>query len=124
MTGLLALVADFLATGRFLRAVTGVVARLATVVALHAVDTFSGHVAEAAARVAGFASTTTVAATERAAIGTASLRAVSGNVTSLATLVALSCLATSSSTASERAFTGNVSSLSTFVAGLVVLHRL
>lgn len=41
MTGLLALVADFLATGRFLRAVTGVVARLAAVVAFHAVDTFS-----------------------------------------------------------------------------------
>lgn len=41
MAALLALVADLLATGRLLGAVTGVVARLATVVALHAVNTFA-----------------------------------------------------------------------------------
>ena len=38
VSGLLALVADLLATSSLLGAVTGVVARLATVVALHAVD--------------------------------------------------------------------------------------
>jgi hypothetical protein len=41
VAALLALVADLLATGRLLGAVTGVVARLATVVALHAVNTFA-----------------------------------------------------------------------------------
>lgn len=38
MSGLLALVADLLAAGRFLGAVTRVVTGLAAVVALHAVD--------------------------------------------------------------------------------------
>lgn len=38
VTSLLALVADLLATSRLLGAVAGVVTRLATVVALHAVD--------------------------------------------------------------------------------------
>jgi hypothetical protein len=38
VSSLLAFVADLFATGRFLRAVTGVVARFAAVVALHAVD--------------------------------------------------------------------------------------
>lgn len=114
MATLLALVADLLTTGRFLRAVTGVVTRLATVVALHAVDTFSchvvrfvsrlfehvlgvltGHVAVAAARVASFAGTAAVAAgsVRVAAERTAGLRAVSGNVASFAALchVSLVC---------------------------------
>ena len=41
VTSLLALVADLLAAGRLLGAVTGVVTRLAAVVALHAVNTFA-----------------------------------------------------------------------------------
>lgn len=41
VSGLLALVADLLAASRLLRAVAGVVAGLATVVALHAVDTLA-----------------------------------------------------------------------------------
>lgn len=41
MAALLALVADLLAAGRLLGAITGVVARLATVVALHAINTFA-----------------------------------------------------------------------------------
>jgi hypothetical protein len=41
VSGLLALVADLLTTSGLLGAVTGVVARLATVVALHAVDTLA-----------------------------------------------------------------------------------
>lgn len=41
VTGLLALVADLLATSGLLGAVAGVVTGLATVVALHAVDTLA-----------------------------------------------------------------------------------
>lgn len=41
VAALLALVADLLAAGRLLGAVTGVVARLAAVVALHAIDTLA-----------------------------------------------------------------------------------
>jgi hypothetical protein len=41
VSGLLALVADLLAASGLLRAITGVVAGLATVVALHAVDTLA-----------------------------------------------------------------------------------
>jgi hypothetical protein len=41
VSALLALVANLLATGGFLGAVAGVVARLSAVVALHAVDAFT-----------------------------------------------------------------------------------
>jgi hypothetical protein len=84
MSCLLALVADLLSSGGFLRTVARVVARLATVVALHAIDAFAfsnisisnsrtwrlltGHMAIAAAGVASLASTattTTVSASVR-----------------------------------------------------------
>lgn len=41
VASLLALVADLLAASRLLRTVTGVVTRLAAVVALHAINTFA-----------------------------------------------------------------------------------
>lgn len=110
VTSLLALVANLLATSRLLGAVAGVVARLATVVAAHAVDTLAcarlasvadflssclltRHVAVAAARVAGLAGTATstvaVVATVVAALVVAGLGAVASNVANLTALFLL-----------------------------------
>lgn len=105
MAALLALVADLLATSGLLRTVAGIVARLATVVALHAVDALAyrqvsmksvhrskrllrtRHVAVATAGVAGLASTTTVAAVAAVGVATESgLGAAAGNVALLAAL--------------------------------------
>jgi hypothetical protein len=49
VTTLLALVADLLASSGLLRTIAGIMARLATVVALHAVDALTRHVAVATA---------------------------------------------------------------------------
>lgn len=119
VTALLALVADLLATSGLLRTVAGIVARLATVVALHAVDALAyrqvsmksvhrskrllhtRHVAVTTAGVAGLASTTTVAAVAAAAVGVATesgLGAAAGNVALLAALketiniISISCV--------------------------------
>lgn len=110
----------------------------------HVLEVLTGHVAVAAARVASFAGTAAVAAgsVRVAAEGTASLRAISGNMATFAALrhvssvcrersdptqslylVALSGLATRGS-ASSTAVTGDVASLTAFVARLVVLHGL
>jgi len=97
VAGLLALVADLLATARVLGAVTGEVTGLAAVVALGAVDTVAGHVTNAAARVAGLVlletTTTTIAAglvtTSTSAVAVTALGAVAGNVADFAALVAL-----------------------------------
>lgn len=128
MSSLLALVADLLAPGRFLTAVTRVVARLAAVVALHAVDALSGHVTITTARVASLSSTTstnTIPAAKRTAVRTASLGAVAGNVADFAALVALSGLGTASASGTaKRAFARNVTRLATLVARLVFLHGL
>jgi hypothetical protein len=128
---LLALVADLLTASGLLGAVTGGVAGLAAVVALHAVDTLARHVSEAAARVAGLASAAEAAAGgTAAAVGAAErgltttetgLGAVTGNVAHLATLVALGGLAAASA---EGAVAGDVAGLAALVAGLVVLHGL
>lgn len=116
---LLALVADLLTTSGLLGAVAGVVARLATVVALHAVDTLARHMAVATARVAGLASATTEATTIVVTVG--GLGAVAGNVANLTTLVALGSLAAA---AAHGAVTGDVAGLAALVAGLVILHGL
>jgi len=142
---LLALVADLLATSSLLGAITGVVTRLAAVVALHAVNTLAGHMAVAAAGVAGLASTATEAASAAAAaasttaVGVAErglaaegrLGAVAGNVSHLTTLVALSSLAASAAaaaatgaTSSNGAITRDMARLAALIAGLVVLHGL
>lgn len=105
VTRLLALVANLLATGRLLGTVARVVARLAAVVAAHAVDALTceilankctifgtgcltRHVAVAAARVARLASTATVVVVVAAAVATAirGLGAMAGNVAHLTTL--------------------------------------
>lgn len=107
VASLLALVADLLTASGLLGAVTGVVARLAAVVALHAVNTFAcrscqhvvpryeaealltRHVAVATAGVAGLAGTATeTSATAAAAVGVteAGLGAVAGDVAELAAL--------------------------------------
>jgi hypothetical protein len=120
VSGLLALVADLLTTSGLLGAVTGVVARLATVVALHAVDTLARHVAETTARVAGLAGTALLETTT-VVVTVGRLVAVTGNVADLTTLVALGGLA---ATAAHGAVTGDVAGLAALVAGLVVLHGL
>lgn len=118
---LLALVADLLTTSGLLGAVTRVVARLAAVVALHAVDTLARHVAETTARVAGLAGTTLLLETTTVVVTVGRLVAVAGNVADLTTLVALGGLA---ATAAHGAVTGDVAGLAALVAGLVVLHGL
>lgn len=120
VSSLLALVADLLATSRLLGAVTGVVTRLAAVVALHAVDTLARHVAVTTARVAGLAGT---AETTAVATAEASLGAVAGNVAHLSALVALSGLAVATA---GRALARKVTGLAALVAssGAVVLGRL
>lgn len=123
MASLLALVADLLATSGLLGAVTGVVTRLAAVIALHAVDTFARHVSITTARVAGLSRATTEAATTAVGVTVRRLIAVPSDVADLTTLVALSGLATAAATANG-AFARNVAGLTTLVAGLVVLHGL
>lgn len=110
MAGLLAFVADLLATRGFLGAITRIVTRLAAIVALHAVDALAcrsvskavpsdprkdqsrltRHVAVAAARVARFGRTAAKATTAAAAIGatvrTACLRAVACDMPHFAAL--------------------------------------
>jgi hypothetical protein len=117
---LLALVADLLTASGLLGAVTGVVAGLAAVVALHAVDTLARHVAETTARVAGLAGTALLETTT-VVVTVGRLVAVTGNVADLTTLVALGGLA---ATAAHGAVTGDVAGLAALVAGLVVLHGL
>lgn len=125
VAALLALVADLLATSGLLRTVPRIVARLATVVALHAVDALARHVAITTAGVAGLASTATVAAVAAVGVATESgLGAAAGNVALLAALVALSAGLASSSSASLGAVTRDVAGLAALVAGLVVLHGL
>lgn len=121
VTRLLALVADLLATSRLLGAVAGVVTGLATVVALHAVDTLTRHVAVTTARVAGLSGTAAEATAATVGVAEGGLSAVAGNVAELTTLVALSGL---SAATAHGAVTGDVAGLAALVAGLVVLHGL
>lgn len=89
VAGLLALVADLLATGRLLGAVTGEVTVLAAVVALRAVGAVARHVTEPAARVAGLGgavATAAVVAAAAVAAAEAALGAVAGHVSGLAAL--------------------------------------
>jgi len=137
VAGLLALVADLLATARVLRAVTGEVTGLAAVVALGAVDTVAGHVTNAAARVAGLvlleatATATAIATglvtTATSTVAITALGAVAGNVADLSALVALSAGGTTASTTSRGglgAVTADVTSGSAAVACLGVLRTL
>lgn len=127
VASLLALVADLLTTSGLLGAVTRVVARLAAVVALHAVNTFARHVAVATAGVAGLASTTAEAALTAAAIGVAEagLGAVAGDVADFAALVALGRAShATTGGATHGAVARNVAGLTALVAGLILLHGL
>jgi len=125
VASLLALVADLLTTSRLLGAVTRVVTRLATVVALHAVNTLARHVAVAAARVAGLAGTTETALGTAVATAEAALGAVAGDMAHLTALVALSRAATGATGGTAHgAVAGDVAGLAALVAGLVVLHGL
>lgn len=134
VAGLLALVADLLATARVLGAVTREMTGLAAVVALGAVDAVARHVADTAARVAGLVlleTATAIAAglitTTTSSVAVAALGAVAGNVADLAALVALSAGSTTAGTTSRGglgAVTANVTSSSAAVACLGILGTL
>lgn len=131
----MALVADFLTAGGFLRAVPGEMAILAAVVAFATVYAFTGHMSVSSTGVASLAALAAAEATATAgvaaAIAVSAIRvgAVAGDVTDLATLVALLTLApmaaaamATSRTTALRAVTADVAGLAASVAGLSVLR--
>lgn len=121
VSDLLALVANLFASrGRLLGAVARVMARLAAIVALHAVDAFPRHVAVATARVARLAGT---AATESTA-SKGRLGTVASNVSHLTALVTFGGLTTGRGASAHGAVTRDVAGLAAFVARLVLFHRL
>lgn len=129
---LLAFVADFLARGRSLRAIPREVAILTTVVALATVHALARHVAVATARVASLSTTLSTRATvtrvTKASVGVSAvgIRAVAGNVTDLATLIAFlgaTTLAAERTTALGTV-AANVTGLTTSIAGFGILRTI